>query len=98
MAFLVDQVIPSVRLIRTGLRRDGMFLISSNGLALWFATTGCWRKPDSRFEKESCLPREGGIPKKYQHTSKLSLAVESCKKASRPRSRGTATPRAAKRL
>ena len=55
MAFLVDQVIPSVRLIRTGLRRDGMFLISSNGLALWFATTGCWCKPDSRFEKESLL-------------------------------------------
>jgi len=32
-----------------------MFLISSNGLALWFATTGCWCEPDSRFEKESLL-------------------------------------------
>ena len=46
MAFLVDQVIPSVRLIRTGFRRDGMFALQPLGVG---------GEPDSRFEKESLL-------------------------------------------
>jgi hypothetical protein len=46
-------IIPSVRLrIRTGFGRNAMFLISPYGLALWFANTGCWCEPDSRFEKD----------------------------------------------